>query len=228
MAFDVFVYDNGMTPLNNPRIEFLETDKPGTTLAIQTNAAIGTSFGAVLPPPVPPVPISIWIRDRSHTWSAASLGYLKGSVAARLHVTLFPTPSPGAIPGPGGRGPGRGPSGGPSSPRSPGGASGSTPMSVSDVAPLIEARVRTHTWTVDEGNAVRSLVDTASRALLLANPGEVLSEWLDDWLEQLEGLGISLKRHRSARGGSHGGSPIVEYDPEPTQVLEQRYMTTEE
>lgn len=101
-------------------------------------------------------------------------------------------------------------------------------MSVSDVAPLIEARVRTHTWTVDEGNAVRSLVDTASRALLLANPGEVLSEWLDDWLEQLEGLGISLKRHRSARGGSHGGSPIVEYDPEPTQVLEQRYMTTEE
>jgi hypothetical protein len=180
-----------MTPLSTGTVEFLEQDHAKSQIDLQSNAARGTGvYGAILKSPIPVTNVSVWVRDRSRTWSSARFGFFNGAHSTRLDIALYPAPAPTPRGGTGGGG------GGGSRGSSPSGSSGGggtkQPVTTAvEVDELIGRKVIAGEWEQPEGMGVRALYQTASAALT-SHRSPTLDEWLHAWLEQLEQYGIRL------------------------------------
>src|ERR1044072_784751 len=186
----VYVYDDTLAAVSSNYIEILERDSFGKKLDYRHGTTLGPlEFGAKINLPNPPEPIVIWVDDTSGYFAPTSLGYLNGKETARLHVTLYALPVP---PGGGGGG----------------GATGGTswkvykynepeyeigvPQPLDRIASFITQQVESNEWSDSQGLAVRSLVETVTRALNTPQLDSELREQLERWQTQLKGLGITV------------------------------------
>jgi hypothetical protein len=183
----VYVYDVSLNPLSQSDIGFihlLELDAWGSVHDRQTGQALagGGDVGASLTIPPPPFPIEVVLDDTQGRYASASLGFLNGSLPARLDVTLYPLPV-----APVGAGQQTGPQGGPA-----GGAPNPGSLTLAQLNRLVGTEVNDGRWTRDQAVGVTTLVRVITRAVTFPNPDEDLMERVLRWVSQLRNLGLPL------------------------------------
>lgn len=226
MNCQVFIYDDTMTAVNSQKIEVIESDHFGKKIDIKMAQRPPSSaeLKADIKLPSPPEPVVFWVDDTSGLYGATSLGHLNSDKTSRLDVILY------SMPAPSGGGGGGGISGGaawhiqpaidpyqhdyliayPNEIKSVQGETQSPMM----IANYIDQQVALRKWTDSEALAVRSLVDSAARALNMPKLDSELRHKLERWCEQLKSLGINISAkaaEKKIRGGhSQGGTQMME------------------
>jgi hypothetical protein len=208
----VYVYDDTLSAVSSKFIEIRECDSFGKKIDIQTAAILGPGeFGANITLPNPPEPIVIWVDDTSSHFAPTSLAHFNSKQTARLDVTLY------ALPGGSGGG-GGGPTAGavrkkkvqildaiarPIYQEEVETVNGTARLvnlhegqTVEAIARHIHRQVQTGKWTDSEALGVKSLVDTATRAINTPKLDSELKVALSRWREQLQHLSISIMAER--------------------------------
>ena len=228
MNCQVFIYDDTMAAVNSQTIEVIESDHFGKKIDIKVaqRPLSLAELKADITLPSPPEPVVFWVDDTSGLYGATSLGHLNSDKTSRLDVILY------SMPAPSGGGGGGGISGGaawhvqPASDPYPyqqdyiiahsdeiESVQGETqsPMMIAD---YIHQQVALRKWSDSEALAVRSLVDSAERALNMPKLDSELRDKLERWCEQLKSLGINISAQaaqKKLRGGhSQGGAQMME------------------
>lgn len=193
----VYVYDDTLAAVTSTHIEILERDSFGKKLDFQHGTTLGPSeFGAKITLPNPPEPIIVWVDDTSGYFAPTSLGHLNGKETARLDVTLYALPVP-----PGGGGGGGIKAGASWQVHTRNGESEDDQMAAQPpylIARHINQQVEAGEWSYSEALGVRSLVETATRALNIPQLDSELRDKLERWRTQLRSLGIAISAEAQA------------------------------
>lgn len=193
MSMTVLVYDPSGAPLRDNRIEFEQQDETGEVLGFAVNANIelaantqtfGVRFSDLNPARSVVV---VWVDDTMNNYAAVSLPSMNPAIAATVPVTLYRLPSPKgdneatvAV--------GDSPGGG--ADRQDSGTLAAHNLNLNES--IIGERVRTEAWSEEQGQAVRILIVTVTRAYLVVNPSPSFQQRRQRWATLLRLLGITL------------------------------------
>ena len=184
---EVNLYDPAFVAISSPRIELTALTRAGVKLAVKMNASLKTGlYGASFTTPAPPSAVGILIDDLSLKYAPVQLGYMNGNMRATLPVCLYPLPkhSSGYQPQ--------------NAPLDPHFQEDKAKLLVGHLYDqrtdaIITYNVAHKYWTVEEGEAIKTFLNTLQAIAHLSIVEDFLLPRVEEWVTKLGELGINLE-----------------------------------